>query len=443
VTVENREPDLTQRRPGPSYKWWVVGMLWFICFFNYADRMAITAVTPVLQKEYGFDNEQLGFIVSAFMIVYALSSPFAGQVGDKLRRKSLILGGLVVWSAVTWATGYCRQLWQFVAVRATEGLGETFYFPATMSLVSDYHSKKTRSLAMGLHQTSVYAGTIGGTTLAGGLALHYGWQAPFKIFGVGGVLLGICLAIFLREPARNEAERLESGTIDEAADPPTIPIGQFLSELLRTPSAVLLIAAFFGANSVAMIFLSWMPKYLSDNFGMSLLMAGFSAAFYLQIASIFGSLIGGTLADRFRLRLPGGRILTQAIGAVLGIPFIYLAGSTTETSRIIIYLACFGLAKGIYDANIWASMYDVVDPSRRATMLGIANMVGWLGGGAGTAGIGIATKRLGITMGQALSSTAVIYAFVALLLLSAGFIFAPRDIRHAGATDAEPEVFSH
>src|SRR5580692_5142256 len=124
------------QRPRPSYKWWVVGMLWFICFFNYADRMAINAVAKVLQDEYHFTDENLAWIISAFMFVYALSSPLAGQVGDRFRRKSLILGGLAVWSAVTWATGLCRNLIEFIAVRATEGLGETFYFPATMSLIS-------------------------------------------------------------------------------------------------------------------------------------------------------------------------------------------------------------------------------------------------------------------------------------------------------------------
>jgi MFS family permease len=407
-------------------------MLWFICFFNYADRMAINAVNKLLQRDYAFTDEQLGWIASAFMFVYALSSPLAGQVGDRYRRKSLILGGLFVWSAVTWATGFCRRYWEFIAVRASEGLGETFYFPATMSLVSDYHTRRTRSLAMGLHQTSVYAGTIGGTTLAGFLADRYdSWQAPFKVFGVAGIVLGIVLALFLREPARNEAERLEESPARETPEPPTIPLRIFLGELLRTPSALLLIAAFFGANSVAFVFLTWMPKYLGDHFNMSLVMAAFSATFYLQVASIIGSILGGALADRVRIRWAGGRILSQALGAVLGIPFIYLSGATTEAVTLIVYLSCFGLAKGIYDANIWASMYDVVHPSRRATMLGLANMIGWFGAGLATAATGSVTTHLKLSLGQVLSATAILYAIVAILLILAGTVYAPHDIRRA------------
>jgi MFS family permease len=428
-------PPLSSR-PSPAYKWWVVAMLWFICFFNYADRMAINAVAKVLQQDYQFTDEDLGWIISAFMFVYALSAPFAGQVGDRYRRKSLILGGLAVWSVVTGATGFCRRWIEFVIVRATEGLGETFYFPATMSLISDYHSLRTRSRAMGLHQTSVYAGTIGGTALAGYLASQYGWQAPFKLFGIGGIVLAIVLAIFLREPARNEAERIEAQTLDHVPNPPAIPLTQFLRELVETPSAVILIVAFFGANSVAFVFLSWMPKYLGDQFHMDLGMAGFSATFYLRIASIVGSIFGGWLADRWRMHLPGGRILSQALGALLGIPLIYLCGRQVEATPLLVYLTLFGLAEGIYDANIWASMYDVIHPSRRGTMLGLANMIGWLGAGVATVGTGMAMTRLHMTYGQVLSVTAIIYAAVAMLLIVAGVVFAPRDIRRAQADTA-------
>ena len=59
------------------YKWWVVFMLWFICFFNYADRQAISSVFPKLKEEFGFDAVQLGLIGSAFSYVYAAGAPMA------------------------------------------------------------------------------------------------------------------------------------------------------------------------------------------------------------------------------------------------------------------------------------------------------------------------------------------------------------------------------
>src|SRR4051794_18804998 len=110
-------PPPVPQPPSPSYKWAVVGMLWFICFFNYADRQAISAILPLLKKEYGFNQEELGLIGSAFAIVYALTAPFAGQVGDRFSRKAVILAGLYVWSTITGFTALCSKAWQFVFVR--------------------------------------------------------------------------------------------------------------------------------------------------------------------------------------------------------------------------------------------------------------------------------------------------------------------------------------
>src|SRR5439155_12044057 len=152
-------------------------------------------------------KEELGRIGAAFTLVYALAAPFAGAVGDRWARKALILGGLYVWSAITGCTALCSKVWHFVLVRGAEGLGETFYFPASMSLISDYHGPATRSRAMSLHQTSVYVGTIGGGALAGWMAQRWGWRSPFLLLAVLGMLLGCALAAFLREPARNAAER--------------------------------------------------------------------------------------------------------------------------------------------------------------------------------------------------------------------------------------------
>ena len=131
-------------------------MLWFVCFFNYADRQAIFAMFPKLKEEFGFDKVQLALIGSAFMWVYAAGAPLAGYICDRFRRKDLILGGCLFWSFVTITTGWCSKLWHFVTVRALEGFGETFYFPASMSLVSDYHDKRTRSRALSFHQSQLH-----------------------------------------------------------------------------------------------------------------------------------------------------------------------------------------------------------------------------------------------------------------------------------------------
>ncbi len=130
---------------GPRYPWVVVGLLWFCGFFNYADRQAVFSVFPLLKAEFGLSNEQKGLIGSAFMLVYALSAPLAGFVVDRASRRFLIVAGLAFWSLVCAATALARTFNQLLFFRAAEGLGETFYFPASMSLLADYHGPRTRS----------------------------------------------------------------------------------------------------------------------------------------------------------------------------------------------------------------------------------------------------------------------------------------------------------
>lgn len=88
----------------PNYKWQVVGMLWGISFFNYADRQAIFSVFPLLQDSMHLTNVQLGLLGSAFAWVYGLGGMFAGAIVDRIRRKTAILGGLYVWSVICAAT---------------------------------------------------------------------------------------------------------------------------------------------------------------------------------------------------------------------------------------------------------------------------------------------------------------------------------------------------
>jgi MFS family permease len=384
-------------------KWAAVALLWFVCFFNYADRQAIYSVFPLLKAEMNLSDVQLGIVGASFMWVYAAAAPLAGVIGDRFSRKSVIIAGLIFWSAITVATALSTRYSHLVICRALEGLGEAFYFPASMSMLSDYHGPDTRSRAMAIHQSSVYAGTIAGGTVAGVMGQSLGWRSGFYLFGILGTILGFALIAWLREPARSEPP--------EPGRSPVAGIGT----VLRTPMVLVLIAVFIGANFVASIVLTWMPSFLYQKFGMSLGAAGFSSTFYLQIASVLGVLSGGVLADRLARRRPGGRMRTQAIGLMAGVPFIFITGWTLSVPILVLALAGFGYFKGLYDANIWASLHDVVPARVRATAVGVMNAAGWIGGGFAPIAIALASERYG--MSAAISASSVVYLLVGSLLL--------------------------
>ena len=410
-------------------------MLWGISFFNYADRQAIFSVFPLLAKELDLSPSQLGLLGSSFAWVYGICAPFAGNIVDRVRRVPAILGGLYAWSLICAATALARTFPHLVMFRAAEGLGETFYYPASMSLLSDYHSKKTRSRAMGMHQTSVYMGTIGGGAFAGLIGQHYGWRLSFVVFGGLGILLGVILNRFLREPERGAADLADAGATTHVAV--KMPLMDFVRVIAGTPTLILLLGAFVCSNFVAMVMLSWMPKFLYDKFHLSLTMAGFTATFYAQMGSMCGAPIGGWLADRMRARMPGGRMMVQGAAVLLGAPFVMLCGATQSELILTLTLFAWGFFKGLYDANIFASVYDVVRPEARGTAAGFMNMVGWLLGGASAPlMIGYLSEKSSLSF--AISLTAVVYLAAGLLLATAVFFTARRDVTRMEHELAQP-----
>jgi MFS family permease len=406
-------------REGGLYRWAVVAMLWCVCLFNYADRQAIFSVFPPIAVELRLSDLQLSIIAAAFMWVYAVCGPAAGWVSDRVSRKAVIICALAFWSCATAATAFAGSYHTMVFCRALGGLGEAFYFPAAMSLLGDYHGPETRSRAMSIHQSSVYIGSIAGGTLSAVIADHRGWRPAFLLFGAGGLLLSSLLIVVLREPPRTAA--LLS---DPTYEPGNSGFVRGVMDVLTNRPALALIGIFIGANFVAVVFLTWLPTFLYRAFGMTLTMAGFNATAYLQLASVAGVLTGGVLADRASQRRRGGRILVQAVGLLVGVPFLFVSGWTRVVGVVIGALAGFGLAKGLYDANIWAALYDVVPARRRGVAAGVMNSLGWLGGGLAPVLVAAASRHA--TLGQCLSATAIIY-----LMLGLGALVLARSVRAA------------
>lgn len=402
-------------------------MLWCISLFNYADRQAVFSVFPLLQAQMHLSAAQLGLLGSAFAWVYGLSGPVAGMAVDRMRRKTAILAGLQIWSAICMATALARTFPQLLFFRAAEGLGESVYYPASMSMLSDYHGAETRSRAMGLHQTSVYVGTIAGGSFAGLIGQRYGWRWSFLVFGGLGILLGVVLQRYVREPRRGAADGVEAPVRGGGFD-------AFARAAARTPTLLLIMMAFLCANFVAVVLLSWMPKFLFDRFHMSLAGAGLTATLFVQLASMAGSPVGGWMADRMRRKTARGRMLVQLAGVACGAPFVLLCGLTQSTGWLIVALTAWGFCKGLYDGNIWAAAFDVVAPDRRGTAVGVMNAIGWIGGGTAPWLVGIVAGRS--SLGYAIALTSGVYVLAAGLLAAAVLFFVERDVARVASVQA-------
>src|SRR5271163_660879 len=139
--------------------WLVVGLLWPVALLNYLDRQllatmkkSIMADIPSISTDEGF-----GRVMGVFMVVYACLSPIGGIVADRFNRRWMVITSLGVWSFVTWLTGQSHTFREMWWARAAMGVSEACYIPAALALIADFHTGPTRSRAIGVHQTGIYA----------------------------------------------------------------------------------------------------------------------------------------------------------------------------------------------------------------------------------------------------------------------------------------------
>jgi MFS family permease len=231
---------------------------------------------------------------------------------------------------------------------------------------------------------------------------------------------------FLREPVRGSADLLDVGVGVAATASRRLSLWDFLKVIGKTPTVITLMLAFMCENFTTMVLFTWMPTFLYQKYNLSLAAAGLIATIYIQTASMVASPLGGWFADLLRQRTPGGRIIVQGIGILLEAPFVVLCALTHSMLWLTIALILWGLSRGLYEANIFASVFDVVRPEARGTATGFMNTMGWLvGGGISPIVVGFLAERKGLSM--AIAVTSLSYLMAGLLLFTGVLFFVRSD----------------
>ena len=363
------------------YPWVVVGLLWFVGMLNYLDRQMISTMRDSMMIDITELESATNFgrLMAIFLWIYGFASPIAGMIGDRLNRKWLIVGSLFVWSFVTMMMGFCTTFNQLYILRALMGISEAVYIPVAMALIADYHEKKTRSLAIGIHITGVYVGqALGG--FGATIADKFSWEMTFQSFGIIGILYSIILILFLRE----KKDRIITPTTSSSSG---LMKDGALSAALKGLAFVLtnisfwVILFYFSTPSVpGWAIKNWLPTLFSNNLGIEMAKAGPMATIIIAASSFAGVIFGGILSDRWIQRNLRGRIYTGAIGLTLTIPALFLIGFGNGFFALILGGICFGLGFGMFDANNMPILCQFISTRYRSTAYGIMNMVGVFSG---------------------------------------------------------------
>ena len=373
-----------------KYPWIVVALLWVVALLNYMDRQMLSTMKPSMQADIPElqSAANFGYLMAIFLWIYGFMSPLSGMIADKVNRKWLIVGSLFVWSAVTFAMGYASTFNQLYWLRAIMGVSEALYIPAGLSLIADYHSSKTRSLAVGIHMTGLYMGqALGG--FGATIADKFSWQQAFHSFGIIGIIYSVVLILFLRE------KTVVDEPITEAINPinKKTPLLKGLGLLLTNISFWIILFYFAVPSLPGWGVKNWLPTLFSENLGIDMSKAGPISTITIACSSFIGVIFGGILSDRWVQKNIRGRIYTSAIGLALTIPALILIGYGHSLMHIIGAAFCFGFGFGMFDANNMPILCQFVSRKYRATAYGLMNMVGVFAGAFITDLLGKSTDK--------------------------------------------------
>jgi MFS transporter len=395
------------------YPWVVVALLWGVALLNYMDRQMLSTMKESMQLDISElqTAENFGRLMAVFLWIYGLMSPFAGAIADRVNRKWLIVISLFVWSAVTYGMGYANTFTEIYWLRALMGVSEALYIPAGLSLIADWHSDKTRSLAVGIHMTGLYTGqAIGG--FGATVAASYTWHTAFHWFGLIGIAYALLLVLCLRENPNHNVVKpaVETNKVEKES------ILKGFSALFSTVAFWIILFYFAAPSLPGWAIKNWLPTLFSENLNLPMAEAGPMSTITIALSSFCGVVAGGILSDRWVQRNIRGRIYISAIGLGLTIPALFLLGFGHNTIGVISAGMLFGIGFGIFDANNMPILCQFVSPKYRATAYGIMNMTGVFAGAMVTNVLGKWSDDGNLGLGFALLSVVVAVA-IALQLL--------------------------
>ncbi len=341
------------------------------------DRQMLSTMKPSMQVDITELETATNFgrLMAIFLWIYGFMSPVAGMIADRLSRKWLIIGSLFVWSGVTFAMGYATTFDQLYWLRAIMGISEALYIPAGLSLIADFHSSRTRSLAIGIHMTGLYMGqALGG--FGATIADKFSWQLTFQSFGLIGIVYSAVLIFFLRD--KKEQTTMMVPVTNQRIQKPGLFKG---IALLFTNISFWIIFFYFSIPSLpGWGVKNWLPTLFSNNLGIDMSTAGPLSTITIAASSFLGVIFGGILSDRWVQKNIRGRIYTSAIGLALTIPSLLLVGFGDSLFHVIGAAFCFGFGFGMFDANNMPILCQFVSSKYRATAYGVMNMGGVFSG---------------------------------------------------------------
>jgi len=338
-------------------------VLTFINLFNYLDRWIVAAVVESIKRsELHLTDTQLGFVGAGFIVVYTLTSPIFGTLGDRRARPPLIALGVAIWSIATGLAGFARGFTSLFIARSTVGVGEAAYGTIAPALLADHFPIERRGRVLAMFFAAIPVGSAAGYVLGGAVDRAFGWRAAFWIAGAPGLLLSL-LVLKVVDPPR--------GLHDPVTAKRTH--GNRYLDLLRNRTYILTVLG-YGAYTFALGGLAfWMPAFLERERGMPHAAETFGAI--AIVTGFAGTFAGGWLGDFFLRRSKQAYLWVSGIATLLAAPFAFIALSHHNKTMYLSGIVISELLIFMSTGPVNSAIVNAVAPDERATALGLSVLV--------------------------------------------------------------------
>jgi len=287
---------------------------------NFIDRYILPGAQPLIQADFHATDEQMGALTTALFITYMLAAPCTGWLGDRFRRKPLIVAGAVLWSLATLFTYFVHDYWSLYFRHALVGVGEATFSIFAPAVLSDFFPARDRNRILSIFYLAIPVGAALGYLIGGQLGARYGWRTPFFVGAIPGLLIAGAYALFAAEPQRGGSEADGEPIARPSA---SVMFGNFVA-LFRNPgylSATLGMAMMvFTMGGIS----TWMPTFLHRFAGMGVGKAGTILGAITVVDGLAGTAIGGWLAQRWLRRDHRALYLLSAWSVILTLPLAAL-----------------------------------------------------------------------------------------------------------------------
>ncbi|HET8772276.1 MAG TPA: MFS transporter [Thermoanaerobaculia bacterium] len=374
---------------------YALAVLTFINLFNYIDRWVVAAVVEPVKRDLGLTDTQMGIIGAGFIIVYAVTSPVFGKLGDVKARPPLIAIGVAIWSVATGLAGFARGFASLFVARSTVGVGEAAYGTIAPALLADQFPFNRRGRVMAVFFAAIPIGSAMGYVIGGWADASFGWRAAFWIAGFPGLLLSL-LVLMVKDPPRGQHD-----------EPATAP--RAYGSLLKNRPYVLAVLG-YAAYTFALGGLGfWMPAFLERERGMARTEATQVFGLIVMGTGFAGTFLGGWLGDKLLSRTKQSYLWVSGIATLLAAPLTFVALwspskpvylTTVMIAEVLVFM-CTG--------PVNSAIVNAVSPLERATAVGISVLaMHFLGDIPSPALIGAISDRSSLATGVLIVPAAIL-----------------------------------